>query len=67
MVCISFAYIEFSEEEAVANALVLNESLFRGRQLKVSMKRTNKPGMGRGRGRFRGETSLVISGAKLYC
>eukprot|EP01099_Mayorella_cantabrigiensis_P004462 TRINITY_DN3366_c0_g2_i2.p1 TRINITY_DN3366_c0_g2~~TRINITY_DN3366_c0_g2_i2.p1 ORF type:complete len:195 (+),score=59.55 TRINITY_DN3366_c0_g2_i2:1-585(+) len=30
-----YAYIEFVEQEAVPNALVLNESLFRGRQIKV--------------------------------
>lgn len=30
-----FAYIEFAEEEAVKNATILNESTFRGRQLKV--------------------------------
>lgn len=32
----SFAYVEFVEKDAVANAMVLNESLFRGRQIKVS-------------------------------
>ena len=44
-------------------ALELDESLFKGRQIKVSEKRTNKPGItstnrggrgGRGRGRGRG-------------
>eukprot|EP00736_Rhodelphis_marinus_P012522 Rmarinus@m.24521 len=49
-----YAYIEFSEKEAAANALYMNESLFRGRQLKVNPKRTNVPGMRRGRGRGRG-------------
>ncbi|EMR09143.1 hypothetical protein PNEG_02486 [Pneumocystis murina B123] len=49
-----FAYIEFSEPRLVAHALVLNESLFRGRLLKVVPKRTNLPGMSRGRGRGRG-------------
>lgn len=37
--------------------MVLNESLFRGRLIKVTAKRTNMPGMaarGRGRGRGRG-------------
>jgi hypothetical protein len=32
---IRFAYIEFVDKESVANAMVLNESLFRGRQIKV--------------------------------
>ena len=38
-----FAYMEFTEEESVQNALALNDSLFRGRQLKVTAKRTNVP------------------------
>eukprot|EP00929_Paragymnodinium_shiwhaense_P073719 TRINITY_DN3766_c0_g1_i2.p1 TRINITY_DN3766_c0_g1~~TRINITY_DN3766_c0_g1_i2.p1 ORF type:complete len:202 (+),score=61.43 TRINITY_DN3766_c0_g1_i2:89-694(+) len=44
-----FAYIEFGDEQAVQNALLLNGSLFRGRQLKVSPKRTNIPGMTKGK------------------
>lgn len=40
----------------MAQALVLNESVFKGRNIKVTPKRTNVPGMSRGRGRggFRG-------------
>jgi polyadenylate-binding protein 2 len=51
-----YAYVEFAEPSLVAQALVLNESVFRGRNLKVVPKRTNLPGMSRGRGRagFRG-------------
>lgn len=52
-----YAYVEFAEPSLVANALVLNETVFRGRPLKVIPKRTNVPGMaarGRGRGRGRG-------------
>ncbi|KAJ5637421.1 hypothetical protein N7520_000497 [Penicillium odoratum] len=49
-----YAYVEFSEPSLVAQALVLNESVFRGRNLKVTPKRTNVPGMTRGRGRGRG-------------
>ncbi|KAJ6112690.1 RNA-binding domain-containing protein [Penicillium capsulatum] len=51
-----YAYVEFAEPSLVAQALVLNESVFRGRNLKVTPKRTNLPGMNRGRGRggFRG-------------
>jgi len=46
-----YAYVEFAEPAFVAQALVLNESVFRGRNLKVDPKRTNIPGMARGRGR----------------
>ncbi|GAV73392.1 LOW QUALITY PROTEIN: RRM_1 domain-containing protein/ELFV_dehydrog domain-containing protein/ELFV_dehydrog_N domain-containing protein, partial [Cephalotus follicularis] len=46
-----FAYVEFVEMEAVQNALLLNESELHGRQLKVSAKRTNVPGMKQYRGR----------------
>ncbi|KAJ1020010.1 hypothetical protein NDA16_004291 [Ustilago loliicola] len=52
-----YAYVEFADPSLVANAMVLNESLFRGRLIKVTAKRTNMPGMafrGRGRGRGRG-------------
>lgn len=48
-----YAYVEFTEPQLVAQALVLNESMFRGRNLKVVPKRTNLPGMTRG-GRGRG-------------
>ncbi len=40
-----FAYIEFADKDSVANALLLNETTFKGRQLKVGSKRTNVPGM----------------------
>eukprot|EP01083_Nonionella_stella_P114013 336664_1 len=39
-----FAYIEFADHEAVENALLLNDSEFKGRELKVSVKRVNQPG-----------------------
>ncbi|KAI5785640.1 hypothetical protein FPQ18DRAFT_350779 [Pyronema domesticum] len=45
-----YAYVEFTEPSLVAQALVLNESIFRGRSLKVVPKRTNLPGLARGRG-----------------
>lgn len=35
-----YAYVEFAEPSLVAQALVLNESVFRGRNLKVSSSRT---------------------------
>ncbi|CAD6204521.1 unnamed protein product [Miscanthus lutarioriparius] len=46
-----FAYVEFDEVEAVQNALLLNETEFNGRPLKVCPKRTNIPGMKQSRGR----------------
>jgi len=49
-----FAYIEFADDTSVEAAVALHESLFKGRQIKVSVKRTNQPGMNRGRGRGRG-------------
>eukprot|EP00076_Gallus_gallus_P036776 XP_025002314.1 polyadenylate-binding protein 2 isoform X2 [Gallus gallus] len=54
-----FAYIEFSEKESVRTSMALDESLFRGRQIKVIPKRTNRPGIsttdrGFPRARYRG-------------
>ncbi|KAL6494578.1 Polyadenylate-binding protein 2 [Orobanche gracilis] len=40
-----YAYVEFLETEAVEHAILLNESELHGRQLKISAKRTNVPGM----------------------
>ncbi|KAJ6734455.1 hypothetical protein OIU79_001674 [Salix purpurea] len=40
-----YAYVEFVEPEAVQEAVLLNESELHGRQLKVTAKRTNVPGM----------------------
>ncbi|XVF44801.1 hypothetical protein PTKIN_Ptkin02bG0153100 [Pterospermum kingtungense] len=40
-----YAYVEFLEAEAAQEALLLNESELHGRQLKVTAKRTNIPGM----------------------
>ncbi|XP_017777285.1 PREDICTED: polyadenylate-binding protein 2-like [Nicrophorus vespilloides] len=39
-----FAYIEFSEPSSVELAMTLDQSLLRGRKIKVVPKRTNKPG-----------------------
>ncbi|RVW41690.1 Polyadenylate-binding protein 2 [Vitis vinifera] len=61
-----FAYVEFVEIDAVQNALLLNESELHGRQLKVSAKRTNIPGMKQYRGRrpnpfgFRGRSPSCL-------
>lgn len=52
-----FAYVEFSDPEAIMNAMILNETPFKQRPLKITPKRTNVPGYrgrGRGRGGFRG-------------
>ena len=40
-----FAYIEFADKDCIEIALALDETLFRGRQLKVMPKRTNKVGI----------------------
>ncbi|XP_062605096.1 polyadenylate-binding protein 2-like [Saccostrea cucullata] len=57
-----FAYVEFADKDSVTTAQALDESLFGGRQIKVSAKRTNRPGISttnrkprgfRPRGRFR--------------
>jgi len=46
-----FAYVEFAEPDFVGAAMALDNSLFRGRLIKVTEKRTNIPGFNRGRGR----------------
>lgn len=43
-----YAYVEFVDQESVANAMLLNDSEFRSRVLKISPKRTNVPGFARG-------------------
>jgi polyadenylate-binding protein 2 len=61
-----FAYVEFADRDSVQIAVALDESSFKGRIIKVSPKRTNRPGIsttnrpppsrggfrGRGRGGF---------------
>jgi len=55
-----FAYIEFADKDSVLTAMALDDSLFRGRQIRVVPKRTNRPGVSttnrrpRGRGFGRG-------------
>ncbi|PVU90806.1 hypothetical protein BB560_004263 [Smittium megazygosporum] len=46
-----FAYLEFADKSSVQAALQFEGSLLHGRPLKVSQKRTNIPGVTRGRGR----------------
>jgi len=52
-----FAYVEFADKDSVDASLALDDSLFRGRQIKVNAKRTNRHGVSstdrRPRGRFR--------------
>jgi polyadenylate-binding protein 2 len=66
-----FAYIEFANKEFVETALAMNETLFRGRQIKVMSKRTNRPGLCttnriprgfRGRGLARGRGAACCHG-----
>jgi len=40
-----FAYVEFAEKDSVGLAMTLDESLFKGRNLKIMPKRTNRPGV----------------------
>ena len=57
-----FAYIEFGDKDSVQTAMALDDSLFKGRQIKVVSKRTNRPGIsstdrgprGGGRGAYGG-------------
>jgi len=64
-----FAYIEFGSKDFVETALAMNDTLFRGRQIKVMAKRTNRPGISttnripRGfRGRGRGARGAAAAG-----
>ncbi|GMH44787.1 hypothetical protein BSKO_12739 [Bryopsis sp. KO-2023] len=49
-----YAFVEFLEPDAVKAASALNDTEIHGRKIKVVPKRTNVPGMKRGRGRGRG-------------
>uniref|UniRef100_A0A663MXL5 PABPN1 like, cytoplasmic n=1 Tax=Athene cunicularia TaxID=194338 RepID=A0A663MXL5_ATHCN len=62
-----YAYIEFKEKSSVRAAVGLDESVFRGRVIKVLPKRTNMPGIsttdrGGYRGRFRARGGLAQRG-----
>ncbi|GMR48827.1 hypothetical protein PMAYCL1PPCAC_19022, partial [Pristionchus mayeri] len=66
-----FAYVEFSDTDGRNNAIAMNDSLLKGRQIKVIEKRTNRPGIsttnrgGRGgRGRGGGVTKYVNAGGR---
>ncbi|CAG8623966.1 18154_t:CDS:2 [Acaulospora morrowiae] len=45
-----YAYVEFADPSLVANAMLLDNTVLRGRPIKVTAKRTNIPGFARGRG-----------------
>ncbi|NXX60605.1 PABP2 protein, partial [Scopus umbretta] len=62
-----YAYIEFEEKSSVKAAVELDESVFRGRVIKVLPKRTNMPGIsttdrGGYRGRFQARGGLAQQG-----
>ncbi|NXP15968.1 PABP2 protein, partial [Thinocorus orbignyianus] len=63
-----YAYIEFEEKSSVKAAVELDESMFRGRIIKVLPKRTNMPGIsttdrGGYRGRFQARGGLAQWGS----
>ncbi|NWW45452.1 PABP2 protein, partial [Pedionomus torquatus] len=63
-----YAYIEFEEKSSVKAAVELDESVFRGRVIKVLPKRTNMPGIsttdrGGYRGRFQARGGLAQRGS----
>mmetsp|Transcript_41358 Transcript_41358/g.81098 ORF Transcript_41358/g.81098 Transcript_41358/m.81098 type:complete len:220 (+) Transcript_41358:37-696(+) len=43
-----FAYVEFKDQEAIVNAMILDATEFKGRNLKITPKRTNVPSFKRG-------------------
>ena len=65
-----FAYLEFTDKDSVQTAMAMDDSLFRGRQIKVMPKRTNMPAIsttyrplhGRGGFRARGGRGLGFGG-----
>ncbi|XP_075396920.1 polyadenylate-binding protein 2-like [Tenrec ecaudatus] len=66
-----FAYIEFSDQESARASLSLDDSLFRGRLIKVNPKRTNRPGMstthrGFPRAHYRGCTTHYSARSQSY-
>ncbi|XP_053972039.1 polyadenylate-binding protein 2-B-like [Hylaeus anthracinus] len=67
-----FAYIEFAERDSVQTAMALDESMFRGRHIKVMPKRTNRPGLSvtnrapRGARGYRGMARGIIRGSAYF-
>jgi len=52
-----YAYVEFKEEASVTNAVLLDKEMFKGRNLKISAKRTNIRGFN-----YRGRVRFILSG-----
>lgn len=61
-----FAYVEFTEPDSLDKAIALNEAVLKGRQLKVTAKRTNIPGLVQGRGRRGGGRRGYFYGRRPY-
>lgn len=61
-----FAYIEFTDVESLSRALLLSDTLFRGRQIKVTAKRKNIPGYARGRGATRSRGTRPFRGRRAH-
>ncbi|KAJ8468400.1 hypothetical protein ONZ45_g17258 [Pleurotus djamor] len=59
-----YAYVEFAEPEHIDAAVAMDNSLFRGRLIKVTPKRTNIPGFNRGRGGGRARMEEVVEGGE---
>lgn len=61
---LGYCYIEFATQEAAIRSKILNESLFKGRQITVIPKRKNVPYKGssasRGKHQFRNQGSMMI-------
>eukprot|EP00070_Physeter_catodon_P026670 XP_028333564.1 embryonic polyadenylate-binding protein 2-B-like [Physeter catodon] len=57
-----YAYIEFNSEAAVQNAILLSDTVFKHRQIKVVAKRKNIPGFARARGSWRGGRLSMAGG-----
>ncbi|XP_053574555.1 embryonic polyadenylate-binding protein 2 [Bombina bombina] len=65
-----YAYIEFAERNSVEAAIAMDETVFRGRIIKVLPKRTNMPGIsttdrGGFRGRSRGPRGNFVRGPRV--
>lgn len=61
-----FAYIEFADASNVAKAQALNDSVFKGRKLKIIPKRTNIPGLTRRSHRSSQRRGFAYGRARFY-
>uniref|UniRef100_A0A672H1Q1 Poly(A) binding protein, nuclear 1 n=1 Tax=Salarias fasciatus TaxID=181472 RepID=A0A672H1Q1_SALFA len=64
--CFLFAYIEFADKESVRTAMALDESLFRGRQIKNKQPAVSTTDRGLPRARFRSRGGSFTSRARYY-